>query len=174
MGMEFRSPDADYLSNRAQLGGYAINDKGDIAGNTLTTAADGSSHSAGFLLQGSAFQIIPGLNGGNFTTITSLNMSDQVVGYGTSSSTGQQAPLWDNGEFFDLNSLIPASSGWKLNVATGINDAGQIAGYGTFNGQTQAFLLTPTTPTLSTPSPEPATLLPLLAGTALLLKSRPK
>jgi probable HAF family extracellular repeat protein len=43
----------------------------------------------------------------------------------------------------DLNNLIPANSGWLLQFANAINDQGQIVGQGTFNGQSEAFLLTP-------------------------------
>jgi probable HAF family extracellular repeat protein len=44
----------------------------------------------------------------------------------------------------DLNELIPTGSGWELKEATDINDSGQIVGYGVKDGQTRAFLLTPT------------------------------
>src|SRR6185503_7829555 len=46
--------------------------------------------------------------------------------------------------------LIPQDSGWTLISARGINNQGQIVGFGTHNGQTRAFLLTPSQP----PPPE--------------------
>lgn len=52
--------------------------------------------------------------------------------------------VWMNDTITDLNSLIPANSGWELNVARDINNFGKIVGYGKHNGQTRAFLLTPT------------------------------
>jgi len=50
----------------------------------------------------------------------------------------------------DLNSLISPSSGWTLSAVAAINNSGDIVGYGLYNGNYEAFLLTPT--------PEPASL----------------
>jgi probable HAF family extracellular repeat protein len=55
----------------------------------------------------------------------------------------RHAFLWQEGVMADLNDLIPTNSGWELSEAASINDAGQIVGSGTFQGQTRAFLLTP-------------------------------
>ena len=44
----------------------------------------------------------------------------------------------------DLNSLVDPASGWNITIAQAINDSGQIVGGGTINGQTHAFLMTPT------------------------------
>jgi hypothetical protein len=59
----------------------------------------------------------------------------------------------------DLNSLLDSGSGWVLTSANGINDSGQITGTGIFQGQTHAYLLTPTVP-------EPSSF--LLAGSGVV------
>ena len=42
-----------------------------------------------------------------------------------------------------MASLVPASSGWSNLNATEINDLGQNVGQGTYNGQLEAFEMTP-------------------------------
>ena len=56
----------------------------------------------------------------------------------------------------DLASLLPAGSGWTLlEQATAINNFGQIVGFGLLsNGQSSAFLMTPTGVPVS-PAPVP-------------------
>lgn len=79
-----------------------------------------------------------------------INNRGRVVG-GTDEFGGNflgsnpyHAFLWINDIIKDLNSLIPANSGWELKTAWDINNFGKIVGYGKHNGQTKAFLLTPT------------------------------
>jgi probable HAF family extracellular repeat protein len=113
--------------------------------------------------------------GAAYTFGYGINDSGQIVGETLLSDNSTfHALLFSNGAVTDLNTLIDPTSGWTLNSATGINDAGQIVGYGTLNGQTQAFLLTPISSTPTTSTPEPTTLLPLLAAIPLLLKTRRK
>jgi hypothetical protein len=63
-----------------------------------------------------------------------LNNSGQAVGNGF---------LYSNGSVQALLSLVPTSGGWSNLNATGINDFGQIVGQGTYDGQLQAFEMTP-------------------------------
>jgi MYXO-CTERM domain-containing protein len=73
--------------------------------------------------------------------------------------------LYENGAMVDLNGLIPQNSGWLLNRALTIDDAGVITGVGRFNGNSAAFVLTPT--------PEPAGLVALaVAGSLVALRRR--
>lgn len=55
-----------------------------------------------------------------------------------------RAVLWRGGAAVDLTACLPSSSGWTLQAAHAVNRAGQIVGFGLLNGQTRAFLLTPT------------------------------
>ena len=76
------------------------------------------------------------LPGGSGKIATALNDQGQVVGNGF---------LYTGGQFLSLQGLLPAplSSQWSNLNATGINDAGQIVGQGLFDGQEQAFVMTP-------------------------------
>ncbi len=74
--------------------------------------------------------------------------------------------LWQNGQFYDVNTLIPNTQGGQYLTFTDIADDGTIVGYGTFDGEPQAFILTPSTASSSLPTPDPTTL-PLLLPTAL-------
>ena len=75
-----------------------------------------------------------------------VNDECQIVGYSfLPDNLTTHAFLWTPpGGMQDLNNLIPINSGWVLEDADGINTTGQIAGTGLINGQTHAFLLTPT------------------------------
>jgi probable HAF family extracellular repeat protein len=77
-----------------------------------------------------------------------INHRGQVVGStyypGYSFRRPYHAVMWVNEKIKDLNDLIPANSGWELIEARDINNKGQIVGEGKHNGQTRAFLLTPT------------------------------
>ncbi|HEY3102721.1 MAG TPA: DUF3466 family protein, partial [Pyrinomonadaceae bacterium] len=100
-----------------------------------------------------------------------INASRYVVGTSEVTAGGTHAFIWhdddgdnvnDLGEMKDLNTLVPTLStdGWStLQEARAINDGGQIVGWGTkTNGETHAFLLTPTgftPPACPTPSPSP-------------------
>ena len=54
--------------------------------------------------------------------------------------------IYSNCQLLNLNTMIAANSGWILTKALAINNAGQIVGVGQFNGQTRAFLLSPSGP----------------------------
>ena len=114
--------------------GYAINNKGQIAGGAAT--ATGAWH-AFITMAGKLKDIDKGPT--SVSTGFGINDSGIVVG-----QANDQAFVYDGKKMKDLNSLIPQNLGWTLYVASGINDAGEIVGYGTRNGTTlHAFLLTP-------------------------------
>jgi probable HAF family extracellular repeat protein len=73
-----------------------------------------------------------------------INASGQVIGTSFTASGAGHAFVDANGVMQDLNNLIPANSGWTLLNANAISEHGVIVGDGTINGQTHAFLLTPT------------------------------
>ena len=81
-----------------------------------------------------------------YHTARAINNRNQIVGYSRTAypDLSELAVIWKNGLIQDLNDLIPTNSGWILREAYDINDVGQIVGYGEHNGETRAFLLTPT------------------------------
>lgn len=107
----------------------------------MWTLSDGTKKSLGTLgTPGTSFHSVAhGINnrgrvvGGTYTLGGSCPFSDPYHAF-----------LWINDTIKDLNSLIPADSGWELHTAQDINNFGRIVGYGIHNGQTKAFLLTPT------------------------------
>jgi probable HAF family extracellular repeat protein len=111
---------------------YGINDQGQITGY----AYDASNNFFPFLYSGGVMTKIGALSGWG----TDINNAGQVVGFRYSGGDF----LYSNGTVTALDALLPASSGWTLLSARAINDAGQIVGYGHLNGQTRAFLMTPT------------------------------
>lgn len=138
--------------------GNGINNAGQVTGNF--TAADGHQHAfitdntgamsdlgtlehtvIGFTIT----QIDNGLDINNLGQVVGMS---QVVYEGTGGALfyDNLAFVTDNGIIERLDSLLVASvTGWVLNEATGINDLGQITGTGINpNGETRAFLLTPT------------------------------
>lgn len=113
--------------------GYAINDRGDITGQSEVmvgnTPWDARREIHAFLASPDGIMADLGtLPGGHESRGRGINNQGEVVGdsYG-------RAFLYKNGKMVDLNSLIPADSGWTLGTASGINDAGQIVGTGRYH-----------------------------------------
>jgi probable HAF family extracellular repeat protein len=125
-----------------------VNDWGQVVGTSRTFPSWSFevSSSTAFLWENGTMTALGPLNSTlDFTAASAVNGAGQVVGTAQPDQTHQGvAFLWQNGVMVDLNRLIPASSGWLLQTAADINDRGQIVGSGTINGQTHAFLLTPT------------------------------
>jgi probable HAF family extracellular repeat protein len=81
--------------------------------------------------------------GGGFSAPLAMNDSGDIVGISLNAA-GEYNAFFDDGTTMEnLNSLLPASSGWTLFDATGINNAGDIVGFGEFDGNFEAFMLTP-------------------------------
>lgn len=122
--------------------GFGINASGQVAGVSSTTG--GSFHA--FLYDGTLHDL--GTLGGNESNAQGINASGQVTGWAsTTGDVTNHAFLYDMAHgMVDLNSLIAPLSGWELTNGIAINDAGQIAGFGMLDGETHAFLLTPTVP----------------------------
>jgi probable HAF family extracellular repeat protein len=121
----------------------SINKDGKVVGWSDTSS--GSKHAV--LWQNRQITDL-GTLGGNATLATDINNRGTVVGYSFTVNNYNEIPVhafvWRNGIMRDLNSRLPADSGWELNTAYGINNQGQIVGGGEKDGQTRAFLLTPT------------------------------
>ncbi|MEO6759647.1 MAG: hypothetical protein ABIO24_09355 [Saprospiraceae bacterium] len=156
--------------------GMAINGNGAVAGHSQT--ATGALRATVWNgTTGTGLGTLGGVNSYAYA----INAAGQVAGYSDlPGGAGTAAFLYDSGVLYDLNSLITPGSQWQLLAAYGMNDSGQIVGRGRFNGQEQAFLLSPSLPitvpyslaaNAETSTPEPASLwmvgVPVLAYFAL-------
>ena len=123
---------------------FAINDHRQVVGRSLVT---GSTERA-FLWEEHAGMSDLGALGLDHSRATDINQRGRVVGDASTFAGFPTFPpqpfLWENGEMHDLNGLVDADTGWELLAAEGINDRGAITGYGRIDGETRAFLLTPT------------------------------
>ncbi len=123
-----------------QSWGNAINDNGMVVG--ASNLASGSGHA--FLWTSVGGMVDLGTFGGPFSSAQDVNNVGQIVGSADIASGSSRAFVYDavNG-MQNLNDLIGDGTGWVLTSTIGINDDGQIAGTGQHNGETRAFLLTP-------------------------------
>ena len=98
---------------------------------------------------------------------SSMNDSMTVVGRNTL-FTGTYGMIWSPASgLVDINTLLlPSSQEFHIDVGSSINNSGQFLAYATRSGVTYTVLLHPV--------PEPATLLALGTGSAVLLRKRRK
>ena len=116
-----------------------LNDSGQVTGSSGTAAA---RHA--FLYSQGKMQDLTPLPGYVLSQGNAVNNQGIVVCASFGAGTPAHAFIYAQGRTQDLNALLPASSGWVLQSANGINSAGQIVGDGVYQGQGQAFLLSPT------------------------------
>ena len=139
-----------------------INNSNQIVGNASTR----SGYFHAFLDSNGAMTDL-GTLGGASSYAYGINDGGIVVGYSTTGTGDPRAFLDYNGQLIDLNAMLPSGSGWLLLQAYGINDHNQIVGAGIFDGQQHAFELNLPSG-FGSGTPEPSTLLLLLAGAAFL------
>jgi probable HAF family extracellular repeat protein len=134
------------LPGGARSTAYAINDAGQIVGNSEKAGAGRTAT----LWNGTTATDL-GTLGGSGSTAYGINNAGTIVGaaYGFRARySSLRATLWNGDGIVDLNALIdPAAkkAGWILVEARAITDRGQITGYAR-NKETKAtcaFLLTP-------------------------------
>jgi probable HAF family extracellular repeat protein len=140
----------------------AINDHGEIAGNSYT--ARGFLHAC---LWDESLRVhdLGTLPGREVSGACGINNCGDVVGSSLKwPQLDQHAFLWTDGAMYDLNDFLPPDTGWELLVAKDINDAGQIVGWGKVDldddgnfDETHAFLLTAGVETNAADLPQPTT-----------------
>lgn len=120
---------------------YDINDKSQVVGSY---GSPGRGYTAFLYAPGKGLTTVAPVlgSGGYYNSAIGINEKGQVVGTSYKESYNN-AFLYSDGIYQNLNSLILANSGWILESAIDINDVGQIIGSGLLNGQTRSFLLTP-------------------------------
>lgn len=121
---------------------YAVNVRGEVAGDSRVTLASNVLTTHAFLYSGGTLTDL-GTLGGIYSTARAINASGQVVGISTTTSGEQRAFLFNAGAMYDLNILVDLASGWVINAVGGINDAGQIAALACNIASCNVLLLTP-------------------------------
>ncbi|MEM8485966.1 MAG: Ig-like domain-containing protein [Bacteroidota bacterium] len=131
----------------------------DDDGSAVSLQIDGSTFSEAYGINNSTWVVGAYLPAGTGKTgaapirkADALRSNDEAAktkGSNTLHETQQvnnnlRAFLWQGDTVLDLNDFIDAASGWVLLEARAINNAAQITGIGLFNGERQAFLLSPT------------------------------
>lgn len=144
---------------------YAINDLGDVVGESLVSGGSVPSHA--FLYADGTTMIDLGSLGGATASSVAWDINNNREVVGTSSpgtGTGVNGFYWANGVMYDLNDLLVNSSGYTIATALAINNVGQIAGSAIApDGNRHAILLTPV--------PEPSNAALLAFGVVLVLWS---
>jgi probable HAF family extracellular repeat protein len=135
--------DLGTLPGRTESGAFDINNTGQVVGYSGNITYPEDAHA--FLYSGGQMQDLGTLPGRTESIAYSVNDSGQVVGVSLTSNETKRAFLYSDAQMYDLNDLILGDAGWTLLEARGINTSGQIVGTGVINGQTRAFLATPTT-----------------------------
>lgn len=109
---------------------FAINDAGQIVGQSSFSNMPGEFFTHAFLTTSSGPMQDLGTLGGNGAAATSINKSGQIVGYSTTAGdSALHGFLSVNGTMSDVNNLI-VTPGWEIVDAYRINDQGQILACG--------------------------------------------
>jgi probable HAF family extracellular repeat protein len=147
---------------------YAINDAGQVTGNSYTGDAQNSLHA--FLFSNGTMKDIDTLNS-QASWAFGINSNAVVVGMVADqpNSMAYHAFVFMGGSMMDLNTLVPAGTGLTLYQANGVNDSGDIVGFAQSNsdGTVHGFLLKPVAPQITSISPATA-----VAGTTVTINGK--
>ena len=119
---------------------YAINSAGQIVGEA--DSASGAAHA--FLYSNGTMTDLGVPAGEQNSYAYGINSGGTIVGTADDADGNYIAFVYANQTMTNLNGLISPTSGWTLEAANAINSSGDIVGYGLFDGNVDAFLLTPT------------------------------
>jgi probable HAF family extracellular repeat protein len=134
--------DLGTLAGGCNSDGFAINDAGQIAGQT---SANGYQEQHAFDWSNGVMHDIGTLGGDTFPF--AIDSKGRVVGASVAPDGQNHAFLYADGKMYDLNGLVSGLAGTLLSVANGINDNGQIVANGCSRTLVcQAFLLDPAPP----------------------------
>ncbi len=128
--------------------GYAINNRGDVAGFGKTTnPSTGAIENRGFVYMDGQMTVLEPFPGDVYSQALAINDARHVLGRSFTSSS-ERTFIWQDGVQTDLNDLITASASVIVKGALSINNAGQIGGSGRIPGVLEgaALLLTPQAP----------------------------
>jgi probable HAF family extracellular repeat protein len=140
--------DLGTLDGGCSSGGVAINDAGQIAGES---SLNGFQEQHAFLWSNGVMQDLGTLGG--YAYVFGMNSKGQVVGDSMAPDGQNHAFLYTDGKMYDLNDLVTGLAGTLLSIATGINDNGQIVADGcSMSLVCQAFRLDPVVPRSGPPA----------------------
>jgi len=150
----------------------AINDLGAVVGYIDPSNGNLLPHAYVWTATNGLTDLTPGPDSDGLAT--GINDLGQIVGNASLNGGAWFPFLYKDGTLIDLTTLLNNSAtGWTNITPKAINDLGQIAGFGSFDGQTEAFLLTPTTSASSSiTTPEPSTLTLFALAIPFLLSHR--
>ncbi|CAN5560804.1 hypothetical protein BH09PLA1_BH09PLA1_00800 [soil metagenome] len=149
--------------------GHAINNRDQIAGESVTAEGGGNLHTHAFRWDPQTGMLDLGTLGGNGSLARGINDDGWVVGnsYLPSNEPPVHGFVHDGTSMRDLNDLIDPASGWLILDAHDINNRGQIAAFASRASEPWGHAV------LLTPIPEPAAVaLAVLAMPVLSLAPR--
>ena len=131
-----QDPTVDPCAVLSESSGQAVNNNGHVVGSSDTGGINGTSglpQTNAFLHDGASMQDLGTLGAGDVQSVaTSVNDSDQVVGFSDSDTGARTAFLYDPGSIPNMD-LIPAGTGNLGSIANDINNGGQVVGFALFD-----------------------------------------
>jgi probable HAF family extracellular repeat protein len=110
---------------------HAINDRGDVVGETTTGPVASPTGHAVLWRRNRVLDL--GTLGGSTSRAVAINNRGEVVGSSIARNGRTHAFLWRNGRMTDLGTL-PGGSAFVESRATAINDRGEVVGYNIITG----------------------------------------